>query len=104
MTTGSSSTGCGRPCENGDVERRYTTEEAAEVAGVTYRQLDYWLRQGYVVIGAPAHGCGSRRKFATDEVAALVRCVGRMRSAQATLDSFSDGSMWESELHLPVPA
>lgn len=43
-------------------DRLYTSTEAAELAGVTYRQLDYWTRLGVVAPTLPATGPGSGRE------------------------------------------
>lgn len=42
---------------------------AATVAGITYRQLDYWDRTGFVCPSvAPAEGSGSRRYYSARDV------------------------------------
>lgn len=59
----------------------YSGPEAAELAGISYRQVDYWCRQG--VLGA-AHqrpiGSGQRRQLTGWDVLAL-RAVGRVSAA-----------------------
>lgn len=50
----------------------YSTTDLCGLAGVTYRQADYWARNGVLVptLGA-AYGCGSQRRYnATDVVIA----------------------------------
>lgn len=76
----------------------YTATEVCELLGVTYRQLDYWCRQEYIRIGTDARGSGSRRRFSEEEVAALARCIERTRQANAILDRFASGRMWDEEL------
>ena len=50
----------------------HTSEEAAERAGVTFRQLDYWCTQGIItptkVIGLNAGGSGSRRRWSDEDI------------------------------------
>lgn len=42
----------------------YSGKSAAEIVGITYRQLDYWARTDLIRPGiAPASGSGSRRKY-----------------------------------------
>jgi len=50
-------------------ERTYTSPEVAEVLGVSYRQIDYWIRR----LGWRHHqaGSGSQRVLTEDEVAVL---------------------------------
>ena len=37
--------------------------ELCAAAGITYRQLDYWTRVGYLTPATEAHGSGSQRKW-----------------------------------------
>jgi hypothetical protein len=48
---------------------------AADRAGITYRQLDWWCRQGYV--HAPSAGSGYRRTIPGPEMQVLQR-MGRL--------------------------
>jgi len=41
----------------------YTSAEIVELAGVTYRRLDWACRRGYLTPAIPAHGSGTGRKF-----------------------------------------
>lgn len=53
----------------------YSTREVCDIAGITYRQLDYWARMGLVVPSIDAaRGSGSRRRFSNHDVA-VVRVV-----------------------------
>jgi DNA-binding transcriptional MerR regulator len=59
-----------------------TAVEARDLSGVTYRQLDYWVRKGWVTPSLdPGHGKSSRRLFDIDDVVRLgVLChLGRSR-------------------------
>jgi hypothetical protein len=49
----------------------YSAHEVAELAGVTYRQIDYWCRLGVIYPRQTARGSGSRRRFSEDQVRAL---------------------------------
>ena len=40
-----------------------TAPEVCRAAGITYRQLDYWIRQGWISPTVRATGSGSRRRF-----------------------------------------
>ena len=42
--------------------------ELTELAGVTYRKIDFWLRKGYLKIDSPTPGSGYRREFSDREV------------------------------------
>lgn len=46
----------------------FTSRDTCQVAGVTYRQLDYWVRMGLVHPPVPASGSGSQRLFDVREV------------------------------------
>jgi hypothetical protein len=44
-----------------------STRELCDLVGVTYRQADYWTRQGYLLIASGA-GSGNPRRFTLTEV------------------------------------
>jgi len=46
-----------------------TSVEVCRTLAVTYRQLDYWERRGYVESDIPAAGSGSQRGWTPDNVA-----------------------------------
>jgi len=58
-----------------------TSTEVADIAGITYRQLDYWVRHGWVTPaghGTIGNGCGIREWDAdatrqVTDIAALTR-------------------------------
>lgn len=55
-----------------------TTQEVAEASGVSYRMMDYYVRQGYFQPVVQAQGSGSRRLWdpaVLDEIAELQRKV-----------------------------
>lgn len=46
-----------------------SSTEVCRQAGVTYRQLDYWVRKGYVTPSlAVATGSGTHRRFSLDDL------------------------------------
>lgn len=52
----------------------YTARETADLARITYRQLDYWVRVEALQAEVDARGSGSRRLFTLDQV--VVAAVG----------------------------
>lgn len=55
-----------------DVNREITAKEAAKLAGITYRQLDHWARQGWITPSVQgATGRGGRRLYSADDVLRL---------------------------------
>ncbi len=79
--------------------RFYSSAETAAKAGVTYRQLDYWVRNGLIVPSvSQANGQGTRRQFSAEDVR-RVWVVGQFtqqdcKSPVRTLDGIND-------LHIP---
>lgn len=54
------------------IDRVITSPEAAELAGITYRQLDHWARRDWVTPSvSPATGRSSRRGYSVDDVLRL---------------------------------
>lgn len=76
----------------------YSTREAAEMAGVSYRMLDWWLRQGQIEIDFDAHGSGSRRRWSGHEVAALLVFVARLREMHGIRAAWMDGTLWRQAM------
>jgi hypothetical protein len=50
---------------------QFSTREACDLAGITYRQADYWARIGLIEPDAPARGSGSRRRWNRHQVLML---------------------------------
>lgn len=73
-----------------------TTTEVAKRAGITYRQLDYWLRCGFVTVPEPSPGSGTAREWSAETVtaawrlASLVRCGMKPDAAARILGSIDD--------------
>lgn len=54
------------------MDTTYTSAEACNAAGISYRQLDYWTRSGYITPqGAAMPGSGARRRWTAQHVAVL---------------------------------
>lgn len=50
-------------------DREITAPKAAAAAGITYRQLDHWARQGWITPSVQdATGRGGRRLYSVDDV------------------------------------
>lgn len=65
--------------------RGFRAPEACEVAGVTFRQLDYWTRTGLVTSSVrEAAGSGTQRLYSRDDVVAL-RIVRELLAAGMSL-------------------
>ena len=45
----------------------FSTEEVERLSGSTFRQLDYWVHQGYLPLNKPGRGSGSPRMWSADE-------------------------------------
>jgi hypothetical protein len=52
-------------------ERTYSAPEAHALAGVSYRQLDYWDRTRIVRPSTLAQGSGTQRRYTLDDVIAV---------------------------------
>lgn len=50
-------------------ERTYSAREVVEIAGFTYRKLDYWIRTGVIEASVRgARGSGSSRRFSHNDL------------------------------------
>jgi len=68
--------------------------EVCHLTGVTYRQLDYWVRAGLVRPHVCARGSGTHRRWSLDDVERVRRlkvaarlCSGTITAALDALDS-----------------
>lgn len=57
----------------------------AKRAGITYRQLDFWTRSGYITMTRSAAGSGSQRVFSESEVAVVKRLAMLVRAGVSPL-------------------
>jgi DNA-binding transcriptional MerR regulator len=62
----------------------YSTQEVADLVGVSYRQVDYWVRQGVLTPLEDAHGSGTHRRWSDDDLVEL-RLVASLRRLGLTL-------------------
>lgn len=77
----------------------FSTPEAAMLAGISYRQLDYFLRTGTVRPTWDAlPGSGHCRRWSSEDVDRLCEVVANWRNAQAVVDDFRSGRLWEQLL------
>lgn len=59
---------------------RYSTVEVAELAGLSYREVDYWCRTGAIWPYVEADGSGSRRQW-TSQQASWLQSIAAVRRA-----------------------
>jgi predicted RNase H-like HicB family nuclease len=71
----------------------YTSEQACRLAGSSYRQLDYWVRQLAIKPAQPAHGSGSARRWSPLDVMQL-RVMGELRKARLPLRQVARAVNW----------
>lgn len=57
-----------------------STQEVAKRAGVTYRQLDYWLRKGWVEPADPSGGTGDPRLWYVWQVGEIAEFAERRKA------------------------
>ena len=60
----------------------FSTQEAADACGLTYRMVDNWTRCGAVWPSIPAHGQGTRRMWSTVDIERLARIARVVRDAE----------------------
>lgn len=78
-----------------------TTTEVALLVGVTYRQLDYWLRTGAIEISDPTPGTGFSRTWTEADIERLRCCVAVYQEATETIEAFRSGRLWKEH---PCPS
>ncbi len=67
-------------------EQGYGSMTTLKIAGITYRQLDYWAREGLVRPSlAEATGSGSRRRYSYGDLV-MLRAVKRLLDSGLRLD------------------
>jgi predicted RNase H-like HicB family nuclease len=75
------------------VTRLYTSEEAAKLAGISYRQLDHWTRLGVVKPQRRAEGSGSARRWAPAQIVEL-RVIAGLRRAGVSMQRVRRAVGW----------
>lgn len=82
-----------------DDEGELTSAEVCRLTGISYRQLDYWVRTGAIQSpGNSGLGSGHARRWTHDDVRRLKAVVAQMREAQLILESFANGSLWRESV------
>lgn len=72
---------------NGEVTLEFSGKRAAEIVGITYRQLDYWARTDLIRPSlADASGSGSRRRYSYTDLLEL-KVIKRLLDAGIKLES-----------------
>lgn len=64
------------------MEHGYSSTEVCRLVGITYRQLDYWCRQGFVPGMNREIGSGCQRVFSDDQLQAVRRVAGIMNEIE----------------------
>lgn len=73
-----------------NLEQTFSGKRAAEIVGITYRQLDYWARTDLVRPSvADARGSGSRRKYSYRDLLEL-KVIKNLLDAGIKLESVRD--------------
>lgn len=70
------------------------------MVGISYRQLDYWVRQG--IIGGGQNCCpgsGNRRHWTDEDVQRLRAIVAHYNEARGILEAFRTGELWRLAEH-----
>lgn len=60
------------------------SSDLPRLVGISYRQLDYWTRQGVLIPAQDANGSGTQRLWSEDE-ARIARMLGALRQLGARL-------------------
>ncbi len=72
----------------------YSSPVAARVAGITFRQLDYWTRVDAVQPAIAASGSGSRRRWSTSDVRRLAVLSLLVNAVPGQIDVVVIGAVW----------
>lgn len=79
-------------------DAEFSGPEAAELAGVTYRQVDYWARQRWVVPSGAAPSGAHRRAYTATDVVRL-GALGHLRRAHVDVATYGRRT---GQLRLPT--
>src|SRR6478735_10847323 len=75
---------------NGGVVEQFSGKRAAEIVGISYRQLDYWARTDLVRPSiTDASGSGSRRRYSYQDLLEL-RMIKNLLDAGIRLETVRD--------------
>jgi DNA-binding transcriptional MerR regulator len=79
------------------IDADFSSKRAAEIVGISYRQLDYWARTGLITPSqAEAKGSGSRRRYSYRDLLEL-KVVKRLIDAGIKLESVRDAFVYLRE-------
>lgn len=69
------------------VDQVFSSPEVCRLAGITYRQLDYWCRTGVITPMRVSDGSGMPRRWATKQVD-IIRVLGRLSALGVCMQAF----------------
>lgn len=78
-----------------DIQTTYSTFEVARLVGLSYRQLDWWIRTGKIETsfnGMP--GSGHSRRWSGDDVRRLKHMVAAYSEACEIIAALRSGDLW----------
>lgn len=87
-----------------DSQTTFTSKQAAQLTGITYRQLDYWTRQGYITPIVEADGPGSRRRWSLEQVERLCIVGDAVSNLDVMLSLPGGGGPWVFDLLREIEA
>lgn len=70
------------------------TAAVAADLGISARQLDYWVRRGWIQLRADANGPGSLRVYQPDEIAAAREMVAELARIEAATRYVRSGNFF----------
>lgn len=71
-----------------------TVRELCDELQISYRQLDYWIRNGMVAVSTATPGSGSYRTFSADEVSAIRATVHELHDAERRVIDVRSGAFF----------
>jgi len=71
---------------NNLITARLGVKNVAQLAGITYRQIDWWIQEGLVTCAEPSTGRGIERGFSVMDVIAI-RAAANLRREGASLQA-----------------
>ena len=81
----------------GTFEEGFSGKRAAEIVGITYRQLDYWARTDLIRPSvADAEGSGTRRRYSYKDLLEL-KVIKRLLDAGIKLESIREAFVYLRE-------
>ena len=57
-----------------------TTHQIAEAVGVSYRQVDWWVRKGYLEPSDPSTGSGDPRRWSLEDLLLVADFARRVKA------------------------